>query len=341
MSGFRETVTRASTALWYGAHPARWLLWPVAMAFSALVAVRRLGFRQGWLRSFDAGVPVIVVGNITVGGTGKTPLVIWLAMRLRERGYRVGILCSGYGGKAQRWPQPVAKSSDVGKVGDEALLLARRTLCPVVAGPDRVAGAKLLLGPAPLDVIVADDGLQHYRLRRSFEIAVVDGTRGLGNGLCLPAGPLREPPSRLNDVDAIVVNSGEFGHRGMLRAKLRIARVYNLGSGAEKRLADFAGRQVHAVAAIGNPDRFFDALEAEKLGVEAHALPDHAELSESDFEFDDDHPILITEKDAVKCERFKSDRLWCVVTDLEFLPGNGERLLQILDRSLQLQSENR
>jgi tetraacyldisaccharide 4'-kinase len=341
MKRFRERAVRASEALWYGAHPLRWLLWPISQAFRFLVALRRLGYRQGWLRSFDAGVPVIVVGNISVGGTGKTPLVIWLAARLRERGLRVGILCSGYGGKAQRWPQPVAKSSDVSRVGDEALLLARRTLCPVVAGPDRTAGAKLLLRPAPLDVIVADDGLQHYRLKRAFEIAVVDGTRGLGNGFCLPAGPLREPASRLADVDAVVVNAGEFGHRGMLRARLRVSRVYGLGTGVEKPLADFAGRQVHAVAAIGNPERFFDALESEKLVVEPHALPDHADLSEADFAFEDDHPVLITEKDAVKCERFGSDRLWCVVTDLEFSPGHGERLLQNLDRALQLQPENR
>jgi tetraacyldisaccharide 4'-kinase len=334
-------VTRACDALWYGAHPLRWLLWPVAEVFRALVAIRRMGFRQGWLKSVDAGVPVIVVGNITTGGTGKTPLVIWLAARLRERGFRVGILCSGYGGKAERWPQPVAKSSDVIRVGDEALLLARRTLCPVVAGPDRVAGAELLLRPAPLDVIVADDGLQHYRLRRMFEIAVVDGTRGLGNGLCLPAGPLREPGSRLADVDAVVVNAGDFGHRGMLRAQLRVARVYGLVTGVEKTLKDFSGRQVHAVAAIGNPERFFDALEAEKIIVEPHALPDHADLSAADFEFDDDHPILITEKDAVKCEKFGSDRLWCVVTDLEFSKGHGERLLEILSRSLELQPENR
>ena len=341
MSRLRETAMRASEALWYGAHPLRWVLWPVAQAFRLLVVVRRLGYRQGWLRSFDPEVPVIVVGNVTVGGTGKTPLVVWLAARLRERGYRVGILCTGYGGKAERWPQPVAKSSDVVRVGDEALLLARRTLCPVVAGPDRVAAAKLLLAPAPLDVIVTDDGLQHYRLRRAFEIAVVDGTRGLGNGLCLPAGPLREPPSRLSDVDAVVVNSGDFGHRGMLRAALKVARVYGLGSGVEKRLADFAGQRVHAVAAIGNPARFFDALEAAQLVVEAHAHPDHALLTPADFDFGDDRPVLITEKDAVKCERFGSDRMWCVVTDLEFAPGNGERLLQILDRSLETQPENR
>jgi len=341
MGRWREIATRASAALWYGSHPLRWLLWPVAFVFGALVAVRRLGYRQGWLKSFDAGVPVIVVGNITAGGTGKTPLVIWLASRLRERGFRVGILCSGYGGTAERWPQPVAKSSDVSKVGDEALLLARRTLCPVVAGPDRVAGARHLLGPAPLDVIVMDDGLQHYRLRRAFEIAVVDGTRALGNGLCLPAGPLREPASRLNEVDAVVVNEGAFGHRGMLRAKLRIVRVYGLGSGAERKLADFAGQHVHAVAAIGNPERFFDALEAGRLVVEAHAHPDHAALTAADIDFGDGRPVLITEKDAVKCERFGSDRLWCVVTDLEFDAGHGERLLQILDRALEMQPENR
>jgi tetraacyldisaccharide 4'-kinase len=341
MSRFRETAMRASEALWYGAHPLRWLLWPVAQVFQLLVTVRRMAYRQGWLRSFDPGVPVVVVGNVTAGGTGKTPLAIWLAARLRERGYRVGILCSGYGGESGRWPQPVAKSSDVARVGDEALLLARRTLCPVVAGPDRVAAAKLLLQPAALDVIVADDGLQHYRLRRAFEIAVVDGTRGLGNGLCLPAGPLREPPSRLSDVDAVVVNSGSFGHRGMLRAELKVARVYALGSGVEKQLAEFAGQKVHAVAAIGNPTRFFDALEAARLVVEPHPHPDHAALAPSDFDFGDKLPVLITEKDAVKCERFGSDRLWCVVTDLEFAPGHGERLLQILDRSLETQPVNR
>jgi tetraacyldisaccharide 4'-kinase len=190
-------------------------------------------------------------------------------------------------------------------------------------------------------VILADDGMQHYRLRRAIEIAVVDGTRGLGNGLCLPAGPLREPAARLAEVDAVVVNSGDFGHKGMLRASLRIVLVYALGSGAEKALADFAGCEVHAVAAIGNPGRFFAALEAAGLLVLPHAHPDHAELSPADFDFDDDLPILITEKDAVKCERFGSDRLWCVVTDLEFAPGHGERLLASLDRTLDARPGNR
>jgi tetraacyldisaccharide 4'-kinase len=341
MNRLRDSATRACNALWYGDNPLRWLLWPLALLFRGLVAVRRLAYRRRWLPSVDVGVPVVVIGNLTVGGTGKTPLAIWLATNLRERGYRVGIVCSGYGGRAQHWPQSVTGSSAVSGVGDEAKLLARRAGCPVVAGPDRVAAARLLLRPGPLDVIVADDGLQHYRLRRAIEIAVVDGIRGLGNGLCLPAGPLREPAARLGEVDAVVVNSGDFGHVGMLRASLKIVRVYELTSGTERRLADFAGRQVHALAAIGNPDRFFDALAEERLQVEPHPFPDHAELGPADFSFADDWPVLITEKDAVKCERLGRNNVWCVVTELEFAEGHGERLLRSLDLSLERRLVNR
>ena len=341
MSRSDETATRAIHALWYEAHPARWLLWPLSLLFRALVAARRLAYRHGLLRSYDVGVPVIVVGNITAGGTGKTPLVIWLARYLADSGHRVGVVCSGYGGSSQRWPQRVSDATPVSVVGDEAKLLARRAACPVVAGPDRVADVKLLQGAVPLDVIVADDGLQHYRLKRAIEIAVVDGTRGVGNGLCLPAGPLREPVARLSEVDAVVVNSGDYGHQGMLRAGLRVVRVYSLGTGAEKRLADFAGSEVHAVAAIGNPGRFFAALEDAGLVVEPHPHPDHAALSRGDVDFGDGRPVLITEKDAVKCGAFASDRLWCVVTDLEFDPGHGDRLQRSLDRLLEGRPPNR
>jgi tetraacyldisaccharide 4'-kinase len=340
MNRNRDVATRAANALWYGGHPLRWLLWPASLVFRALVVLRRLAYRRRWFKSFDAGVPVVVIGNLTVGGTGKTPLVIWLARRLRDRGYRVGIVCSGYSGKSERWPQPVAPFTAVAEVGDEAKLLALRAGCPVVAGPDRVAAAKLLLRPGTLDLILADDGLQHYRLRRAFEIAVIDGQRGFGNGLCLPAGPLREPATRLGEVDAVVVNSGDFGHVGMLRASLRIVRVYELKTGAERPLSDFAGREVHAVAAIGHPERFFEALEAERLRVEGHAHPDHALLVREDLEFGDGLPVLITEKDAVKCEQFARDQLWCVVTELEFVSGHGERLMGILDRSLSGRAAN-
>jgi tetraacyldisaccharide 4'-kinase len=340
MDRLRDLAARSLNALWYTRNPLRWLLWPAAASFRALVAVRRRAYRSGWLESIDVGVPVIVVGNLTVGGTGKTPLTIWLAERLAEHGRRVGIVCSGYGGTSESWPVSVVSSSDALEVGDEAKLLARRAGCRVVAGPDRVAAARFLLRSGPLDIILSDDGLQHYRLRRAIEIAVVDGRRGLGNGLCLPAGPLREPASRLREVDAIVVNDGDFGHAGVARAKLEPLRVEALGSGLTQSLDDFAGQTVHAVAAIGNPDRFFDLLEAARLDVEPHALADHARLATEDLSFGDDAPVLITEKDAVKCEGLEVGNVWSVVTELKFASSDGERLIAALERLLEAEVAN-
>ncbi|HZL94709.1 MAG TPA: tetraacyldisaccharide 4'-kinase, partial [Vicinamibacterales bacterium] len=174
--------------LWYGDSRLRWLLWPLAALYQSLSRLRRVAYARGWLRSVEMDVPVIVVGNVSVGGTGKTPFVIWLAEQLKQRRRRVGIVTRGYRGKAGDWPRAVRTDSDPREVGDEPVLLARRTGCPVVAGPDRAAAAAALLAMSPVDVLLSDDGLQHYRLARQFEIAVVDGVRGMGNGLCLPAG---------------------------------------------------------------------------------------------------------------------------------------------------------
>ena len=334
MKTWRDSAAAWLDALWYGRTIWHWPLVPSAWLFSALVWIRRQAYRYGWLASVDVGVPVIVVGNLTVGGTGKTPLVIWIVTELLQRGYRVGVICRGYGGKAESWPQPVAAFSDAAQVGDEATLLAKRLGCRVVAGPDRVAAARMLLQPGPLDVIVSDDGLQHYRLRRDVEIAVVDGDRGLGNGWCLPAGPLREPPARLRDVDAIVVNGGDFGHAGVVRATLRPGAVVELESGTEKRLADFAGQRVHAIAAIGHPQRFFDSLTDHGIAVEPHPLADHAEITAAHLDYRDGLPVLLTEKDAVKCERIGVGNVWRVVANLEFAAGNGERLLRTIVRQL-------
>jgi tetraacyldisaccharide 4'-kinase len=334
MSRVRHVFARGLNALWYGRKPWYWLLWPLAAVFRALVRLRRVAYARGWLGREDVGVPVIVVGNITAGGTGKTPLVIWLAEALIERGFRVGVICRGHGGRARDWPQPVAKASEAAWVGDEAKLLARRSSCRVVAGPDRVAAARLLLRQGPLDVILSDDGLQHYRLARRFEIAVVDGARGLGNGACLPAGPLREPASRLREVDAIVVNGGDWGHPGVLRAKLLPTRVLELASGLEKSLVEFRGRRVHAVAGVGNPERFFALLDVHGLEVDPHPLADHAPITQSDIDFDDDLPVLMTEKDAVKCGHLNGKDKWFVEAELEFAEGDGERLLREIARSL-------
>ena len=321
-------------ALWYGNSPWRWLLWPLAVLYQALARVRRVAYARGWLRSVELAVPVIVVGNVSVGGTGKTPFVIWLAEQLKQRGRRVGIVTRGYRGKAADWPRAVTADSDPREVGDEPVLLARRTGCPVVAGPDRVAAAEALLEMSPVDVLLSDDGLQHYRLARRFEIAVVDGVRGMGNGLCLPAGPLREPPARLQEVDAIVVNGGTWGHSGVFRGKAVVTSVYNMKDGSVRTLESFKQSQVHAVAGIGNPQRFFDLLEEADLDVLPHPLEDHADLGPEQLTFDEPGAVLITEKDAVKCERLAPEGVWCVVVDLQFDADRTARLMRLVLRDI-------
>jgi tetraacyldisaccharide 4'-kinase len=253
---------------------------------------------------------------------------------LRQRGRKVGIVTRGYRGKGTEWPRAVAANSDPEEVGDEPVLLARRTGCPVVAGPDRVACVEALLRDSRVDVVLSDDGLQHYRLARAFEIAVVDGVRGMGNGLCLPAGPLREPVSRLQEVDAIIVNGGEWGHAGVFRAEAVVTKVYHLKDGAERTLDSFGKELVHAVAGIGNPQRFFDLLSDAGLDVEEHPLEDHAEIGLDQLTFEAPGPVLITEKDAVKCEQLKPNGVWCVVVDFQFDADKTSRLMRLILRDI-------
>lgn len=326
------SVATLLNRIWYRNSPLRWGLWPVSAVYLALARLRRTAYRRGWRPSVETAVPVIVVGNVSVGGTGKTPFVIWLAAQLAQRGRKVGIVTRGYRGKGTVWPQAVTADSDPAEVGDEPVLLARRTGCPVVAGPDRVACVEALLKASRLDVVISDDGLQHYRLARAFEIAVVDGARGMGNGLCLPAGPLREPPSRLAEVDAIVVNGPGFGHAGVFRAEAVVTKVYSLKDGVERTLESFRAEPVHAVAGIGNPQRFFDLLIDADLEVEAHPLDDHAEITQDELTFDEPGAVLITEKDAVKCEHLKPNGVWCVVVDFEFDADAAARLMRLIMR---------
>jgi tetraacyldisaccharide 4'-kinase len=320
--------------IWYGKSPMRYALWPVSAVYRGLARLRRTAYQRGWRPIVEAPVPVIVVGNVSVGGTGKTPFVIWLADQLKQRGRKVGIVTRGYRGKGTEWPRVVAADSDPEEVGDEPVLLARRTRCPVVAGPDRVACVETLLEHMRVDVVLSDDGLQHYRLARAFEIAVVDGLRGMGNGLCLPAGPLREPPSRLQEVDAIVVNGAGWGHAGVFRADAVVTKVYHLKDGAERTLESFRDKPVHAVAGIGNPQRFFDLLLAADLDVDAHPLEDHAEITLDELTFDEPGAVLITEKDAVKCEHLKANGVWCVVVDFKFDADSASRLMQLVLRGI-------
>jgi tetraacyldisaccharide 4'-kinase len=313
---------------WYRIRPAHLILYPLSLLFRTGVAVRRLLHRTGALRVERLPVPVIVVGNITVGGTGKTPLVLWLAKRLLDSGYRPGIITRGYRGTEQL--QEVTPRSDPAQAGDEALVLARRALCPVFAARDRAAAGRALLAAHPAcDVLLSDDGLQHYRLARDIEIAVVDGERGLGNGLMLPAGPLREPRARLERVDAVVVNGtprADFPRGFAMR--LEGGRFANLRNPDVTRTASaFAGQKLQALAGIGNPRRFFDALRASGLSFTAQPFPDHYAYSREDLDFPGADAILMTEKDAVKCAAFAQDNWWYLPVDARVDPALGELIL--------------
>jgi tetraacyldisaccharide 4'-kinase len=330
----KELVTR----YWYTSVPAPWYLRSLSALFGLVARIRRRR-QQGQARLDRPRAPVIVVGNIAVGGTGKTPFVIWLVARLREWGWHPGVVSRGYGGRARRWPQPVTRESDPALVGDEPVMIAQRTDCPLVVGPDRVAAVQLLLNREPsVDIVVSDDGLQHYRLWRDFEIAVVDATRGLGNGALLPVGPLREPPERLGEVGLVVANGSGWTSPAVPAGRQVNIRLYALEAraltgGARKPLAEFAGKSVHAVAGIGNPARFFSMLSQLGIHLMLHPFPDHHPFCAADLDFGDDLPVLMTEKDAVKCRGLAGDKHWVVPVEAGLGP-EGVALVQELTRPL-------
>lgn len=286
--------------------------------YRGVVAMRLSWYRRGWLRSKRLPVPVIVVGNITVGGSGKTPLVIALVEALREGGFRPGVVSRGYGGTAAA-PELLGADADPMQHGDEPCLIRQRCRVPVAVGRDRVAAARLLLH-AGVDLIISDDGLQHYRLARDLEICVIDGVRRFGNGRMLPAGPLREPLSRLGDVD-IRVSNGGHAELGEVQMRLRgdvACALHNRDQCIP--LADFAARRVHAIAGIGHPPRFFASLRAHGIEVMEHAFADHHQYVVDDLAFAHALPVLMTEKDAIKCEHFDLPDAWVVPVRAELPP---------------------
>ncbi len=314
--------------LWYRRSLWHLLLLPVSLMFGMLAAIRRAMYRSGLLASFRLPVPVVVVGNIAVGGTGKTPLVLWLAQFLKEHGYRPGIISRGYRADVCV-PREVTPDADPAQAGDEPLLLARHSGCPVWVGKDRVAvGSALLQAHPHCDVLLCDDGLQHYRLRRDVEVAVVDGARGCGNGFLLPAGPLREGVGRLNAVDAVVVNGpGAWSGYPM---KLAGDTFRNLADGSRTaQVADFKGKKLYAVAGIGNPQRFFDHLRSLELECEAHPFPDHHPYHRGDLAFAGADVVLMTEKDAVKCAAFAAANWWMLTVEAQVDAGLG---ITIMDK---------
>jgi tetraacyldisaccharide 4'-kinase len=298
------------------------------------VKVRRFLYQKNILTTHYLPVPVIVVGNISVGGTGKTPLVIWMINQLREQGFIPGVISRGYGGVAKSWPQQVRHDSDPKAVGDEAVLIAKRCHCPMAVGPDRVAAAQALLKYSDCNIIVSDDGLQHYPLGRDMEIAVIDGTRRFGNGHLLPAGPLREPKSRLASVDIIVANElASIGERFM---KLQAGKAHNLQDpGNRVELQVFRAEPVHAVAAIGNPERFFSALRRAGIEVIPHAFPDHHYFTREELDFGDEKAVLMTEKDAVKCHPSWGSNYWYVPVAAQLDEKFTQQLLKTLERKQQ------
>jgi len=308
--------------------------------FRALVLLRRLSYALRLARSHRAGLPVIVVGNLIAGGSGKTPLAMWIAERLHAQGLKPAIVSRGYGGSAEA-PREATIASDPGEVGDEPILLARRSGCPVWVGPDRLAVIAAMRAQYPdCNVVVLDDGLQHYRLARDVEIAVVDA-RGFGNGFLLPAGPLREPRGRLRSVGAVIahdIDKAEVqrwtGARPVFAMTLQGEELHRATDARDRRtLRNFAGQRVHAVAGIGNPARFFRYLE--RFGVLAlpHPFPDHHPFSAGDLEFGDEDPVLMTEKDAVKCKHFAKPHHWVLPVYAAPEPGFGEWLKVELGRS--------
>jgi tetraacyldisaccharide 4'-kinase len=326
--------------IWYGASPWYRLLLPLTGIYWVLITLRSCLYGMGILGRHRAIVPVIIVGNITAGGTGKTPVTIWLARELRDRGFNPGIVSRGYGGSRSGSSMRVDAASDPGVVGDEPVLLARRAECPVVVDANRARAAEMLVDDG-VDVIIADDGLQHYRLERTYEICVIDGARGLGNRLLLPAGPLRETIDRLSEVDQVLVNgklredaeNTTAVEQNAIEFELVAREVSRLNGSLTRPVEGFSGTTVHGVAAIGNPARFFDMLRSHGMQVIEHAFPDHARLGASDLDFGDDFEVLMTEKDAVKLAAAISDKYWTVPVDLEIDPvASGPWLEQIESR---------
>jgi len=328
----KEKLQKISNFVWYQDNFIGLCFLPLSMVFNDIVRFRRYLYRVGIKKNFKLPVPVVIVGNITVGGTGKTPLTIFLAELLKHSGYLPGIICRGYGGEAEHWPQQVTVSSDPKQIGDEALLIAQRTGCPVAVGPDRVAAAKLVLDQSDCNVIISDDGLQHYSLARDIEIIVIDGERRFGNGYCLPSGPLRESVSRIIEVDFLVCN-GANPEENEYPMTVEGSKAVNLLTG-EKKALDHFKKTCDAVAGMGNPQRFFSLLDDVKISYNAHVFPDHHDFQEADLQFAEDRDVLMTEKDAVKCARFAKSNHWFIPVEAKLPDIFTEKLLKKLKEKI-------
>ncbi|WP_269618344.1 tetraacyldisaccharide 4'-kinase [Zhongshania sp. BJYM1] len=322
------SVEQRINAAWYGRPAWLLLLLPLMVLFRVVASLRRYV-----ITSRSCGAPVIVVGNISVGGSGKTPAVLALAEFCRNRGFRVGIVSRGYGGKAPYYPYLLDENSTPSMAGDEPCLISRRSGLPVAIAPDRLAAATLLVEQQQCDIIISDDGLQHYRLARDIEVLLVDGQRGFGNGYCLPVGPLREPIERASTVDLTIINGGSDTLVGYTMT-LTGDTALNLVSGEKCDLCDWpeSQRRIHAVAGIGNPSRFFTALRNKGFDVIEHPFADHHAFRSVDVSFDDTHPVIMTEKDAVKCAPFALENTWSLPVDADIDTAFFAEFAKLLER---------
>ena len=307
---------------WYTGHPLLVLLRPLEWLYRWMVSRRRRAFVAGRGDIYRAPVPVIVVGNITLGGTGKTPMILWLIEHCRARGLRVGVVSRGYGAEPPSFPWRVEAEHSAAVSGDEPLLIVQRTAVPLMIDPDRGRAVRALLASEPLDLILSDDGLQHYRLARDLELVLLDAARGLGNRRCLPAGPLREPLERLESVDALLCNGAAADTPDSFAMQLRPGALINLVSRQPVGLEHFPpGQALHALAGIGNPRRFFNTLEGLNWRPVAHAFADHARYSAEALQFTPALPVVMTEKDAVKCRPFAQPDWWYLSVDAQLSPA--------------------
>tara|TARA_Y100000389_G_scaffold204393_1_gene256678 strand:- start:135 stop:1142 length:1008 start_codon:yes stop_codon:yes gene_type:complete len=319
--------------VWYEDAVSGLILLPLSGLYLIIIKIKEFLYRNNFLLSNKVKVPVIVVGNITVGGTGKTPTVVWLANELKDRGYFPGIISRGYGGSHKsNYPIRVAKHSDTSIVGDEPVLLARRLSCPVIVDKNRTRASMMLINDG-VNVIISDDGLQHSQLNRDFEICIIDGSRGLGNFRLIPSGPLRDQPSRLMKVDQILVN-GANNFKNAMPFKLKALGATRLNGSLSQPLESFKGMTLHAVAGIGNPKRFFELLRSYDVKIIEHSFPDHAVLSVEDLDFGDQHDIFMTEKDAVKFGRNMSDKFWFIPIELFMKTSMSTALLDRIESRL-------
>jgi tetraacyldisaccharide 4'-kinase len=331
-------LTERLVDAWYDGHPALALLRPLEWLYRRVVSNKRTRFLAGEGAIYRAPVPVLVVGNITVGGTGKTPMILWMIEHCRARGLRVGVVSRGYGAKPPSLPWRVTAEQNASEAGDEPLLIVQRSGVPLMIDPDRSSAVRGLLAAEPLDLILCDDGMQHYRLARDLELVLIDAARGLGNRRCLPAGPLREPVERLNSVDALLYNGAAEDRADGFGFVLKPTALVNLRTGERQPLSHFpTGQALHAVAGIGNPQRFFNTLEGLHWRPVPHAFADHALYSAQALTFTPTLPLIMTEKDAVKCRAFAADNWWYLAVDAQpsaaFVSWFDAQLVRLLPSS--------